>query len=341
MPHKRRGFTLIELLVVIAIIAILIALLLPAVQQAREAARRSECKNKLKQFGLALHNYHDTHNALPASTVGAVVNGTAVNSWEGWSGIAMLLPYIDQAPLYNQLNFNTYWDATTANQTGHRTLIPIFGCPSDPMAGVKYTANSSPINYCLSAGPVSTWSLARSPGPFSFGSATKMRDFLDGTSNTILMSEVSIASDQGKRDKTFRVSTGAGALTSTGTYNNRVFDTSAANLNAINTYYANCQALLPTAALSGEDDQTGRFWASGRNLWGPWFNTLVTPNKGNHCDQDTSVTTMDVKVAQSYHTGGVHALMGDGTVRFISDNIDQRVWISAGTMNAGETTNLE
>ncbi len=309
-------------------------------QQAREAARRSECKNKLKQFGLALHNYHDTHNVFPAGIVGAVVNGGTVNGWEGWSGVSMLLPFVDQAPLYNRADFNTYWNVT-ANQPVVNTVVPMFSCPSDPMASQKYTANMSPISYCLSAGPVATWDRRPSPGPFSYISSTRMRDFTDGTSNTILMSECAIGNNQGKRDKTFRNSA-AGALTSTGTANNRVFDTSAANITAINTYYSACTGALPTVTASlGEDDEAQRFWAAGRVHWGPWFNTLVTPNKGNHCDEDTSVTTMDVKVAQSYHAGGVHCLMGDGTVRFISDNIDQRVWISAGSMNGGETTNLE
>lgn len=95
--QRSRGFTLIELLVVIAIIAILVALLLPAVQSAREAARRTECKNKMKQLGLALHNYHDTHGVLPGNEVGCVKrpNTTARRCWEGWSGIAMCLPFMD------------------------------------------------------------------------------------------------------------------------------------------------------------------------------------------------------------------------------------------------------
>lgn len=344
MSLQRRAFTLIELLVVIAIIAVLIALLLPAVQQAREAARRSECRNKLKQFGLALHNYHDTNQRFPGSPMADVYDPatpTSLQAWQAWSGVAMLLPYLDQAPLYSSLDFNRYWDAGTANQNGQRTLIPGFKCTSDPMATRRYTANCSPISYCLSAGPASSWSLARPPGPFSLRSSTRIADIEDGTSNTIFMSEVRIGDDTGKRDIRFRVSTGAGALTSTGTYNNRVFDTSAANIAAINNYHAACTALLPTAAAAAEDDEAGRFWASGRNHWGPWFNTLVTPNKGPHCDADVSVTDVDLKIAQSYHAGGVHVLMGDGAVKFVGQNIDQRVWIGAGSMFAGESTSLD
>src|SRR6187399_915065 len=111
---SRKAFTLIELLVVIAIIAILIALLLPAVQQARESARRTQCKNNLKQFGLALHNYHDTHNTFPGGVVGnAHEIGVGLSSWVGWSGVSMLLPFVDQAPLYSTLDFNVYWDTGT------------------------------------------------------------------------------------------------------------------------------------------------------------------------------------------------------------------------------------
>ncbi|MFG0295400.1 MAG: DUF1559 domain-containing protein, partial [Maioricimonas sp. JB045] len=106
---RRRGFTLIELLVVIAIIAILVALLLPAVQQAREAARRSQCKNNLKQIGLALHNYHDTHGSFPPGYIARYVSATDPASAETGPGFAwgtMILPFLDQSPTYNQLNFS-------------------------------------------------------------------------------------------------------------------------------------------------------------------------------------------------------------------------------------------
>lgn len=113
--NRVRGFTLIELLVVIAIIAILIALLLPAVQQAREAARRTQCKNNLKQLGLALHNYHDVFNTFPpnganAPSQGPSCGGRFNQSWLSWSGMAMLLPYIEQANIYNQINFSNQWN---------------------------------------------------------------------------------------------------------------------------------------------------------------------------------------------------------------------------------------
>jgi prepilin-type N-terminal cleavage/methylation domain-containing protein len=132
---RRRGFTLIELLVVIAIIAILIALLLPAVQQAREAARRTQCRNNLKQLGLALHNYHDNFNQYPNSHYGN--NENLPGAWRGFSAQAMILPYIDQAPLYNGFNFSLRvdeapnWPTATAPFIGAMAKLPAYRCPTD------------------------------------------------------------------------------------------------------------------------------------------------------------------------------------------------------------------
>ena len=140
---RRKGFTLIELLVVIAIIAILIALLLPAVQQAREAARRTQCKNCQKQIALALHNYLDVHRVFPPGNVLAVTNGSNGNQL-GWG--TMVLPFLDQAPLYNQIDKSESWNSC-ANRLGYRqiqnvpnhwaqTVLPAFLCPSDTGGGL-------------------------------------------------------------------------------------------------------------------------------------------------------------------------------------------------------------
>jgi len=235
---RRRGFTLIELLVVIAIIAILVALLLPAVQQAREAARRAECKSKLKQLGIALHNYHDVHATLPGNEVGCVRNAAGANRcWEGWSGLAMILPFTDQAPLYESLDFNRYWYDGSATQQDRNefkirnNLISAFLCPSDPYAR-KYNGSASPSSYMLSTGPASSWYLTTGsganrnhvahPGPFSRESSCKFAMVVDGTSNTIMAAEGLIGGHRGNTAAAVRNSS-AGNLTSTGMYHSRVF----------------------------------------------------------------------------------------------------------------------
>ena len=141
----RRGFTLIELLVVIAIIAVLVAILLPAIQQAREAARRSQCANNLKQFGIALHNYHEAHGMFPLGINPSVYDSGATYAWRGFSAHTMLLPYMDQAGIYNQLNFNLLYDAAPNNSAIVRKRIASFICPSDfPYNG---SATEPGVNY--------------------------------------------------------------------------------------------------------------------------------------------------------------------------------------------------
>ena len=129
-PFKGRGFTLIELLVVIAIIAVLIALLLPAVQQAREAARRTQCKNNLKQIGLALHNYHDNFSALPPGWIGVTGTVTDVYGMNGWGWGSKILPQIDQANLYNTMNFSVKMESP-ANALARVVPLAAFRCASD------------------------------------------------------------------------------------------------------------------------------------------------------------------------------------------------------------------
>lgn len=206
---RRSGFTLIELLVVIAIIAILIALLLPAVQQAREAARRSQCKNNMKQLGLALHNYHDVFNAFPPGWIG-VENGQA--NPEGESGFAwgtMILPYIDQAPLYNQFTFTQSMDVVP-NRDLLNNYLTVFSCPSDPKpntfvmqdqngtdielgvcnyVGVFGTTEIHDCENTPGTAPVTASGQCISDGVFFHNSRIKMRDMVDGTSSTLMVGE--------------------------------------------------------------------------------------------------------------------------------------------------------
>ena len=267
----------------------------------------------------------------------------------------MCLPFMDQEALYNQANFNHYWDDNRLiggyrNRNVNRTEIPSLYCPSDPGAR-KWTGSSAPSSYVLSAGPCSTWHIGnnRAPGPFSRESSKKFRDILDGTSQTILASESVVGTDKGRYDAGRRVST-LGALTSTGTYSNRVFSNSQANIDRIKAYFDGCVGAVASAGVNTDDDRSGRFWASGRTHWGPWFNTLMPPNSHAHssgapaypdmrtvnCDDDTSVTTMDIKNASSHHPGGVHVVLIDGSVSFVSDSVDHAIWIGAGSIEGSE-----
>jgi len=187
MQCKRRGFTLIELLVVIAIIAILIALILPAVQQARESARRTQCQNHLKQLAVALHNYHTVHLKFP---IGNVSN-------RYWSMFTMILPQLDQIPLYNQCNFN-YPDtcfsanfAAGANKGPAQVSPDVFKCPSDSLAGSLYTAQASQYgNYAVGSyfGSMGT-SPTNQTGIFFSNSGTSLTQIADGISTTLMLGE--------------------------------------------------------------------------------------------------------------------------------------------------------
>jgi prepilin-type N-terminal cleavage/methylation domain-containing protein len=153
IARKRRGFTLIELLVVIAIIAVLIALLLPAVQAAREAARRAQCTNNLKQIGLAMHNYHQTNDKFPqgmSESTSVLGSYTGYANWGEWSAQSMLLPYMEQTPIYNSINFcydNIYGSGGSTNLTASTRVINGFLCPSDTQAAFGGAPTMSMTQY--------------------------------------------------------------------------------------------------------------------------------------------------------------------------------------------------
>jgi prepilin-type N-terminal cleavage/methylation domain-containing protein len=193
---RRRGFTLIELLVVIAIIAILVALLLPAVQQAREAARRTQCRDHLKQLGLALHNYHDSHRVLPPGYLYRPdQTSSPVSNGAGFSWAAMILPYIEQTALYQQLDFNVpIYD--TKNITPREKIVILYLCPTDGVSFDNFVEmGPTPERYAMASyvgnfGPPDLdANQEQRSGVFSRNSRTRMRDISDGTSQTLMVGE--------------------------------------------------------------------------------------------------------------------------------------------------------
>ena len=314
--HRNRGFTLIELLVVIAIIAVLIALLLPAVQQAREAARRSQCKNHLKQLGIALHNYHDSHRVFTPGQMdgmgcyirlsGCIVPATGGGGSDDICWMHMILPYIDQANLYNKLNFGGTVGRAGASATDRATIIPMLGCPSDPNS--LQTDPSSAFgsgfngNYLLcgagttTMGPQASATVMTRDGMFRPLSSTQMRDVTDGTSNTVMGSEIILSSGPSDVHGNYWASVRAGVL--------------------MTTFYP------PMTSVGDKMDDP----LPGAQCFP--MTGLIPCSSSSADDQNVS--------ARSLHTGGVHVLMADGAVRFVSANIDRTTFQRLGSRNGGE-----
>ena len=301
---KKRGFTLIELLVVIAIIAILIALLLPAVQQAREAARRSQCKNNMKQIGLALHNYHDVHGTFPPGYVYLGETGTSgVGQSQKWGWMAHILPFVDQTALYEACeisNPNNDLDNMDGAGGPARTPVATYRCPSDTAPEVNdqrenWGTSNYVGNYTSEEAPVQTVDGNNRPkaqdssttrrGIFAVNSEVKIRDITDGTSNTIIVGEraweLPLPNSSSNSKALCRAAAWAGS-----------------NGNRVNSGANNAQAAA-TLAVSGAGINTVSVYGD---------------NDRNH--NQCGITY------SSRHEGGAHFLLCDGAVRFISENID-------------------
>ncbi|MBX6316269.1 MAG: DUF1559 domain-containing protein [Isosphaeraceae bacterium] len=338
------GFTLIELLVVIAIIGVLIALLLPAVQAAREAARRAQCTNNLKQMGLAVHNYQSANGTLPLGEMPGGVSGT----------VAILL-YLEQSQLYNAMNFlvpdpskaykvRQYLWTAPENTTVYRARISTLVCPSEIYNGYDPSNGTWSANYAWNSGtwwprlrswdglfgrsmynnwfssdanpPPSNANIDPPLGPVDFAAC------VDGVSNTLMLAEVA-----------------NGPLTA-GAARTRVSDCFQVPTMSLSTTVVQAQATCN--ALSWQSapipwTNTWRYkgnpWLEG-SMWRNWFNTIQGPNK--NCCSDASNWWWILKPPSSYHPGVVNVTMADGSVRAIKESINLMTWMALSTRAGGE-----
>jgi prepilin-type N-terminal cleavage/methylation domain-containing protein/prepilin-type processing-associated H-X9-DG protein len=334
LSAPRAGFTLIELLVAIAIIAVLIALLLPAVQAAREAARRVQCTNNLKQIGLALHNYHTANDSFPMGSSKNMQNLGVYAPEHGLSAHAQLLGFLGETALYNATNFN--WGMNQSAMCGpiqitvYTARVNAFMCPSDANAG-PVNLNSYVDSFGTTTISAATQYNTGSNGLFTYWRSYGIRDCVDGTANTVAFSEALV----GDGSASYTRAAGIAQL-KTLPATAQVLDASTgwpavqAGLQACNAAWDSKSGKLNTAR--------GNFWFHGTQAQ-TLFNTVVTPNSRQNpwgfCS-DAAIGDSEFAKASSNHAGGVNVLFGDGSVHFIKDSINQATWWALGTRAGGE-----
>lgn len=302
LPHERTGLSLIELLVVIAVIGILVALLLPAVQAAREAARRLECQSNLKQIMLACHNYQSSHGVFPPGSLGNFA-----------SAHLRILPYVDQGPLYSQIDLTEdLW--TDGNSVARETNLALFRCPSDSAFGLK----NGQTNYRGNEGiGVQCDGYRGTFCPISLygGTVITPQNISDGLSHTAGISEALVATGGvSKLRSLFAVSPAI------------------ADCQELDRFSAACDAFVPTSHLS-DDFSLGRFWCDGDGT-STRYNHISGPNHRN-CTNDGWVPG-GILTASSDHPSMVNMALMDGSVKTINDSIDLSVWRALGTRNGDE-----
>jgi prepilin-type N-terminal cleavage/methylation domain-containing protein len=370
MPKRtKKGFTLIELLVVIAIIAILIALLLPAVQQAREAARRSQCKNNLKQIGLSLMNYHDVHRTLPP---GVTVSANAAQVSNHFSWTYHILPFFDQAPLFKKINSKSDFTGTATNAASATnpgltsTILSATRCPSDsgPDQDAAGSDGQTPsfdmglANYVGNFGvgmPDFSVNPRSVQGIMGANTKVRIRDCKDGMSNVILAAERRNPAICGLAGST---PVGGWAIpggppNAVGVLGGCTF-WAAANGTVDATYTADPVNPGGTAAgsaalyqilgttrsgITGTLSLVGDLPQGGTNKWAAATNGTIKANKTLYNANTMSGDYQNATSVgfSSWHTGGLQAVLGDGTVRFLSENIDSRIYENLSRRSDGRT----
>jgi prepilin-type N-terminal cleavage/methylation domain-containing protein/prepilin-type processing-associated H-X9-DG protein len=350
--NPRPGFTLIELLVVIAIIAVLIALLLPAVQSAREAARRAQCTNNLKQIGLAMQNYHAAVGTFPMSCTVAFPYTSSIatgyeSPWGTWSCLSLMLPYLEQQPLYNAANFNwtnEYGTGWNINYTVTFSKVASFMCPSDGLVGQSFLNN-----YEGSQGTSGSVGSGPSMGIFGGLQSYSVANVTDGTSNTVAFSEELVPSTNMSDNSSNSWSgtpsrmRGRDALDAGSGYGAAYYllDTRT-NVTALMQDLQTCSTWFTTGQNLPPYPQ-GRLWWVIGDLGDTLFQTIVPPNSTNYpwadCRMDCSpcgATYSGYHNATSNHPGGCNVGFADGSVRFVKSSINMQTWWGLGTRAGAE-----